>query len=280
MKFTRVQPKLGCLRPTLVLEFEQVWYTATTVPVDFSGTASAYGKIVGNIQNGRTTNTFALQPEKPTHESEAGYFVCDIELGREGAQFIHASREEQANRDITINMSILFRALSMVRNGIQTSTISETLTFSIASSVWLETFCPVLGIGDFSTIEIGHASLLSVLTEMKESMQSLLQAANKAFMDGDWIDVIFSSRKFFEHAGKMSSEIDIFAQKQVKSAEYAKNLNGLITASFQIISKYQHTHSRNNEELNLNVARADAQMALYLMMAVAAILNRIEQATP
>ncbi|MGJ4754753.1 hypothetical protein [Leptospira kmetyi] len=279
MKIKNLKPKENSITPTLTCEFELDYYLKENLPVYFDGNFSYQGKVIGNIVNGTFENhEIALYPKEEQHYHESVYFKCEIELSQKAIYFMHISRERGGDQDIRLHCNVNIRNLK-ISNGSHIININKQFSeYTIPSSDWIKIFCPILNIGEFSIIEVNHSSVLSLSeNKLESSLYQLIKVANDSFLKGDYVEVIFNIRKFLERAKKLSSQILEYSNKNINSSEYGNDLNKLIQTAFQIASKYQHSHSRKDEELNLLVTRQDAQMILLLSMSLAAILSKISQ---
>ncbi|TGM03788.1 hypothetical protein EHQ76_09085 [Leptospira barantonii] len=278
MKIIRLNPKQNSIIPAFECEFEMDYYLKENLPIYFDGIFSSLGKVVGNVVNGIFHHEITLKPEKERHFHEPIYFKCDIELSKEAVLFLHESRNSRTNSDIQLSVNINFRNLKISNGSYLISINSQHIEYTIPESDWIKVFCPILGVGKFSSIEVNHASVFATIeSKLEEPLYQLLDSANSSFSKGDYIEVVFNVRKFLERVRKKSDLIAGYSNKNINSVEYGKELNNLINISFQIVSKYQHTHSRGNEELNLNVTKQDAQMALFISMSIASIFSKISQ---
>lgn len=277
IKVKDISPKSNSILPMMEMTFIYDYYTNRNLPIYFDGYLLFQGKQIGRIVNGITSQDLRLKPSEPDHYHEEVHFKCDIELSKESVSFIHEKRNLLPNQDVDLNGKIQFRNLKFYGAEIEARIISEHIQVLIHSSDWISKFAPVLGLGSFSIIEVDHTSLFSSLRdEQDEPLFPLIWSINESYRNGDWIEVIFNSRKLLEIVKNQATEIASYASNNINTDEYGRDLNALINSGFQLISKYQHTHSRKKEEINLNVTKSDAQMALYMSMSITAILNKMK----
>lgn len=277
MKILYLKPKHHYLIPTLDCEIAIDYYLKQNIPLYLDGNVSSSNLTIGKIINSKISHEeIVLKPDMKTSHGEAVHFKIDIELSKEAVGFLHTERENRSNQDISLNFRINIRNLR-INDGMY-AIISNTTNIEhiIPSSEWISKFCPVLGIGKYSTIEVNHSSILNFTQDKLEStLYQLIDSANESFSKGEFSVVIGNIRNFLERIKRYSNLITEYSEKNINSIEYGDDLNKLINAAFQLISKYQHSHSRKDEELNLNVTKQDAQMALYLSMSLASILSKI-----
>ncbi|MCW7498413.1 hypothetical protein ND860_17890 [Leptospira levettii] len=275
IKIKNLTPKANMLNPTIECDLTVEFYPKEDLIIYFDGTLELMGKIVGKLNYGICHQEMYLQPDKPDHFFESYFFKSDIDLTKESVSFIHNSREKSEGQDIQFTLKASIRTLKN-NNHSSTKIYQNFDSYRISSSDWIRTFCPAFEIGNFSIIEVNHASLIhSVISEANQPLYELLESANQCFYKGDYIEVIYNCRKFFESVRNLSKEIENYSNQIINTDEYGKEINKLINSAFQIISKYHHSYSLKKEELKLNVGKNDAQMVLYFSMSIATFLTRI-----
>jgi hypothetical protein len=251
IKIKNLTPKANILNPTIECDLEVEFYPKNDILIYFDGSLELMGKIVGKLNYGICHQEMFIQPEKPDHFFESYFFKSDIDLTKESLSFIHNSREKSEDQDIQFTLKATIRTLKG-NNHSSTKIYQNSDSYRVSSSDWIRIFCPAFEIGSFSIIELNHGSLIrSITSEANQPLYELLESANQCFYKGDYIEVIYNCRKFFESVRNLSKDIENYSNQTINTDEYGKEINKLVNSAFLIISKYQHSYSLKKRRIEI-----------------------------
>lgn len=291
--------------PALVIYFEMHYMDSEEAPISVSGRMLTDDLcVVSNLTENYIVKgtSYELNSKesamsginKPVREAKWGFHIT-APLSKESISHIEQIREKDNDKAVNLNFDLVVKYL-LTKNKLTPIQSQTLLTLNVSrlksilridQPTWLKTCAPYFEIGNFLLLELRIPDKVLVDDFWSELYQRLVVNINEMeryIRDGDWENVLRSSRRFYDNIKFGDSKLghiefkEKFQKLMLADGHTLEGINNLfdgIWQLFEFTSKYVHDKDKaGNLKPSVVTGKEDAYFAFIICVGLLNLLGR------